>query len=233
MEENSKTWHAEVISAEVADTAGRLTGLEALRDFYLAGGTALALHLGHRRSVDLDFFSADPFNQDLLVATLQALPEFSLVAKSTQTLHLNVSGTKVSFIGYSYPLLFPLELFRGLAVADVRDIACMKLSALASRGSRRDFIDLYVAAQRLRTSATPRILSTEIRGGQLQRHSCAKISRLLCGCRERTDAGHASSAVLGRSESVLSSRSTQPPPFVGTPLRYWHSRYSTCQRDLK
>ena len=148
MEENSKTWHAEVISAEVADTAGRLTGLEALRDFYLAGGTALALHLGHRRSVDLDFFSADPFSQDLLVATLQALPEFSLVAKSTQTLHLNVSGTKVSFIGYSYPLLFPLEQFRGLAVADVRDIACMKLSALASRGSRRDFVDLYAAAQR-------------------------------------------------------------------------------------
>ena len=155
MEENSKTWHAEVISAEVADTAGRLTGLEALRDFYLAGGTALALHLGHRRSVDLDFFSADPFSQDLLVATLQALPEFSLVAKSTQTLHLNVSGTKVSFIGYSYPLLFPLELFRGLAVADVRDIACMKLSALASRGSRRDFIDLYVAAQRY---GLPRLL---------------------------------------------------------------------------
>jgi len=148
MEENSKTWHAEVISPEMADTAGRLAGLEALRNFYLAGGTALALHLGHCRSVDLDFFSADPFHEDTLVPILQALPELSLVAKSTQTLHLPVSGTKVSFIGYSYPLLFPLEQFRGLAVADVRDIACMKLSALASRGSRRDFVDLYAAAQR-------------------------------------------------------------------------------------
>jgi len=48
MEENSKTWHGEVISPEMTDTAGRLAGLEVLRNFYLAGGTALALHLGHR-----------------------------------------------------------------------------------------------------------------------------------------------------------------------------------------
>jgi predicted nucleotidyltransferase component of viral defense system len=148
MEEDSKTWHAEVMSPQVADTAERLVGLEALRNFYLAGGTALALHLGHRRSVDLDFFSADSFDEDALVATVQALPEFSVVAKSTQTLYLHVSSTKVSFIGYSYPLLFPLEPFRGLAVAEVRDIACMKLSALASRGSRRDFVDFYFVAQR-------------------------------------------------------------------------------------
>lgn len=155
MEKNNKAWHAEVISPEVADTARRLAGVEALRNFYLAGGTALALHLGHRRSVDLDFFSVDPFNEDMLVATLQALPELSILAKSTQTLHLHVSGIKLSFIGYSYPLLFPLEQFRGLAVADARDIACMKLSALASRGSRRDFVDLYVAAQRY---ALPQLL---------------------------------------------------------------------------
>ena len=147
MEQLSKSWHPEVILPEVADAAGRLAGLEALRDFYLAGGTALALHLGHRRSIDLDFFSAQPFDEDRLIAAVQALPEFSVLSKSTQTVHLHVSGTKVSFIGYGYPLLFPLEDFRGLPVADVRDIACMKLSALAGRGSRRDFVDLYVTAR--------------------------------------------------------------------------------------
>lgn len=62
-------------------------------------------------------------------------------------MYLHVAGTKVSFIGYQYPLLFPLTEFHGLAVADVRDIACMKLWALASRGSRRDFVDLYAVAQ--------------------------------------------------------------------------------------
>ncbi len=70
------------------------------------------------------------------------------MSKSSQTVWLHVSGTKVSFIWYGYPLLFPLQHLRGLAVADVRDIACMKISALAGRGSRRDFVDLYVAAER-------------------------------------------------------------------------------------
>lgn len=147
MEETRKAWHAEALSPQVEDTGKRLAEVEAMQKFYLAGGTALALHIGHRRSVDLDFFSAQPFEADAFLASLQALSGLSVLAKSSQTLHLHISGTKVSFIGYSYPLLFPLENFRGLAVADVRDIACMKLSALASRGSRRDFVDLYAAAQ--------------------------------------------------------------------------------------
>ena len=145
--EKSISWHPEVISREVARTAQNLGSLAALSNFYLAGGTALALYLGHRRSVDLDFFSAQSFHEDVLIASLQGLPELAVISKSPQTVYLHVSGTKVSFIGYDYPLLFPLAAFRGLAVADVRDIACMKLSALASRGSRRDFVDLYVVAR--------------------------------------------------------------------------------------
>jgi hypothetical protein len=147
MAENRTPWHAETISPEVANTASRLAELEVLRNFYLAGGTALALHLGHRRSVDLDFFNAQPFLEDALIAKLKPIPELSVLSKSSQTVYLHVSGTKVSFIGYAYPLLYPLDRFQGLQVADVRDIACMKLSALASRGSRRDFVDLYVVAR--------------------------------------------------------------------------------------
>lgn len=54
----------------------------------------------------------------------------------------------MSFLGYPYPELFPRAHFKGVAIADPRDIACMKLSAIASRGTKRDFIDLYVASQR-------------------------------------------------------------------------------------
>ena len=140
-------WHAEVISPEVAQTARRLASLEIVPDFYLADGTALALHLGHRRSVDLDFFSAVPFSEQALIATVQTLGDVSVFLVSPRTVYLHLTGTKVSFIGYDYPLLFPCGSFQALAVADVRDIACMKLSALASRGSRRDFVDLYVVAQ--------------------------------------------------------------------------------------
>jgi len=141
------SWHSEVISPEVARTANTLANLPLLGDFYLAGGTALALHLGHRRSVDLDFFSTESFDEERLIAGLQGLPNLAVLSKSPQTVYLHISGTKVSFIGYAYPLLFPCSHFQGVTVADVRDIACMKLSALASRGSRRDFVDLYVVTR--------------------------------------------------------------------------------------
>lgn len=117
-----------------------------LQGAYLAGGTALALHVGHRRSVDLDFFVSELFNEEALLQRIQEVPGFSLVTRSPQTLHANIQGTKVSFLGYRYPLLFPLALFSGVPVADPRDIACMKISAISSRGTKRDFIDLYVAA---------------------------------------------------------------------------------------
>jgi len=73
---------------------------------------------------------------------------FSLVAKAPHTLRANIRGTKVSFLGYEYPLLFSTALFAGVPVADPRDIACMKISAIASRGTKRDFIDLYLTSQR-------------------------------------------------------------------------------------
>jgi len=75
------------------------------------------------------------------------MPDFSLVAKAPHTLHAVTQGTKVSFLGYPYPDLLPHAQFKGIPVADPRDVACMKVSAIASRGTKRDFIDLYVASQ--------------------------------------------------------------------------------------
>jgi hypothetical protein len=147
MESTAKVWHAEVLSPAAEETIKHLGALESIRSFYLAGGTGLALHLGHRRSVDLDLFSEQPFDEEVLLANLLPLKDLSVIARARQTLHLHIFDTKVSFLGYSYPALFPFEFFRDFAVADIVDIACMKLSALASRGTRRDFVDLYVIAQ--------------------------------------------------------------------------------------
>jgi hypothetical protein len=144
---SGKVWHAEALSPAAEETIRLLGAVESIRSFYLAGGTGLALHLGHRRSVDLDLFSEQPFDEEALLGNLLQLKNLSVVARAQQTLHLHISGTKVSFLGYGYPLLFPFEFFRGFAVADILDIACMKLSALASRGTRRDFVDLYVIAR--------------------------------------------------------------------------------------
>ena len=149
MEPADRKWHAAVLSPAASDVLGRLSSLEPIQRFYLAGGTGLALHFGHRRSVDLDLFSKQTFDEESLLAYLHPLKPFTVIAKAQQTLHVHICGSKVSFLGYNYPMLFPFEFFKDLAVADVQDIACMKLSALASRGTRRDFVDLYVSARHL------------------------------------------------------------------------------------
>jgi hypothetical protein len=140
-------WHREVIDPKVEHTLRDLHESSLLTPFYLAGGTGLALHLGHRRSVDLDFFTSETFNEDSLLKKVQTLRKFSLVAKEPGTLHAQIGGTKVSFLAYAYPLLFPCEAFLDVKVADPRDIACMKVSAIASRGTKREFIDLHAVAQ--------------------------------------------------------------------------------------
>ena len=146
--QETPTWHREVITPMVERTLEDLHRISVLTPFYLAGGTGLALYLGHRRSVDLDFFSGDPVDEERLLLKVQQLPEFSVVAKGEQTLHAQIQGTKVSFLGYGYPVLFPFAKFLGVDVADPRDIACMKISAIAGRGTKRDFVDLYWVSRR-------------------------------------------------------------------------------------
>lgn len=141
-------WQRNVISSETFETLCTLRDVGVLENFYLAGGTGLALQFGHRLSNDLDFFAADHFNEDALVQRMQAISGFALIAKAPYTLHASLETIKVSFLGYKYPMLFPTRPFLDVAVADPREIAAMKLSALASRGAKRDFIDLYFCAKR-------------------------------------------------------------------------------------
>ncbi len=112
-------------------------------DFYLAGGTALALQLGHRQSIDLDWFSAKALNNDVLKSKLAKLGDFELASEDKNTIHGSLRGVKVSFLNYPYGLLFPLVDFGNVQLADERDIAAMKIDAVSARGSRKDFIDIY------------------------------------------------------------------------------------------
>jgi len=145
--ETAIPWHGEVITEGMQSTLRSLQERSILAPFYLAGGTGLALRLGHRRSRDLDFFRAGPLDERALLGQVQGLGGFSLTAIAPRTLHAVIEDTKVSFLEYSYPLLFPGDRFLGVVVADSRDIACMKLSAIASRGTKRDFVDVWAAAQ--------------------------------------------------------------------------------------
>jgi hypothetical protein len=141
-------WHRETITAPTEDVLRALHDHALTEGAYLAGGTGLALRFGHRRSVDLDFFLRETFDEEHLLQRLEQVPGVSGVRRAPQTLHCAIQGVKVSFLGYAYPQLFDTEPFDGVPVADPRDIACMKITAVSSRGTKRDFVDLYTACER-------------------------------------------------------------------------------------
>ncbi|MBM3776829.1 MAG: nucleotidyl transferase AbiEii/AbiGii toxin family protein [Acidimicrobiia bacterium] len=147
MSEDSSAWHPEVLPAAWPRAARDLERRGALSGFYLAGGTGLALQHGHRRSVDLDLFREAGFDSRTIGDRLRGQRGLERVALEHGTVDLVLHGVQVSFLHYPYPLLFPLRSYGALSVADARDIACMKVQAIGDRGTRRDFVDLYVAAR--------------------------------------------------------------------------------------
>lgn len=115
-----------------------------LKEAYLAGGTALALHIGHRISVDFDFFTRKEFNESYLVQKLTELPlSFKLEKTDAGTILGYLNKTRFSLFFYKYPILGEVRQFLNSNILDVKDIAPMKLAAISDRGTKRDFIDLY------------------------------------------------------------------------------------------
>jgi predicted nucleotidyltransferase component of viral defense system len=115
-----------------------------LKNWILAGGTGLAFRLGHRVSEDLDFFRTDIEDVRALHDVLAPYGAYETLQEEIHTLTVIVHKTKLSFFKVRDPFLFPPTPHRFFAVADIRDIALMKLAAISGRGSRKDFIDLYM-----------------------------------------------------------------------------------------
>ncbi len=119
--------------------------------FYLAGGTALALLEGHRVSIDLDFFAPTIGSPDDLAARIAAQGlEITVTSTARETLYIEAGGVQASFIGSPLPLLGSLRTIAPvlLPLASEEDIAAMKLAAVSARGSRKDFIDLWILVTR-------------------------------------------------------------------------------------
>lgn len=115
---------------------------------YLAGGTGLTLHLNHRSSFDLDLYCPQEFDEQIVRQRFeQKIPDFSLVSSEWQTIIGGTRDTEVSLFTYQYPLLQPTIPFKSIQVASIPDIATMKVEAVASRGLKRDFFDLYTICQ--------------------------------------------------------------------------------------
>lgn len=124
-----------------------LSNSPVLKDAYLAGGTAAALQLGHRISVDLDFFTPCKFdakrNAQRFAGILRKSGDFSIEQISWGTIQGYFKEVRFSLFVYEYPVLFPLKKFHRIRIIDLRDIAAMKVAAICDRGTKRDFVDLY------------------------------------------------------------------------------------------
>jgi hypothetical protein len=114
-----------------------------LRGWVLAGGTGLALQIGHRRSEDFDFFRVTEAALPELHARVRALCACETLREGPRDLTLLAQGVKISFFVVTEPFLHPTRPYRSFAVADSREIALMKLVAISGRGSRKDFVDLF------------------------------------------------------------------------------------------
>jgi len=135
--------HPKVLGPDAWDVVKRLARLNLLDGWTLAGGTGLALQLGHRISVDLDLFTAEQFDADELLHRLTEAGSVKVLDRGRNTLHTMVDTTRVSYLLTQAPFLFPGIPYRQLTLADPRDIVVMKLVAVGGRGSRKDFVDLY------------------------------------------------------------------------------------------
>jgi len=118
---------------------------------YLAGGTALALHFGHRTSQDLDFYTPRHFNPRIVYKKFKEIFKGEKLSKGTiaeDTLKFKINITDLSFFRYPYPLIRPLISYQSADLVSPEDIIAMKIEAIITRGLKRDFIDIYFAIKR-------------------------------------------------------------------------------------
>lgn len=135
--------HPKVLSPGAWNTVRKLVNGGYADGWMLAGGTALALQLGHRFSEDLDFFRGQPFDGARLAERLAGAGPVRIQSRGDNTLHVLLNKLRVSYLQAQVPFMFPGAAYRGMTIADPRDIAVMKIVAAGGRGSRKDFIDLY------------------------------------------------------------------------------------------
>ena len=133
----------EIVQPGTLELLMKLMQDEKLKDFILVGGTALALQIGHRDSIDIDLFSQKPFEQDKMDSYLQKQYGFLPAFLDKNTVSGSINGVKVDLITHDYPYVKEPMLVESVRMATKEDISAMKLNAISGNGTRiKDFIDI-------------------------------------------------------------------------------------------
>jgi len=137
--------HLDILDEKRQELLKRLPSITNLDQFYMAGGTALSLQLKLRDSEDFDFFTKESFEPSLILEDISSSGySYKVLQNSRGTLNILVDGIKLQFLQYPYNVISLNETeIQGIRLASIDDISAMKLAAIGSRGSRKDFFDLY------------------------------------------------------------------------------------------
>lgn len=145
--------HWEALTNETRELYQIISKLPLMSEFYLAGGTGLALQIGHRFSIDLDFFSESPEavgadQRKMILEILKDDPSLKITWDKDGTFVANSRDVGVSFFRLDqHPLIIPTPGIDNIQVAAIEEIGAMKLAAILSRGTRKDYVDLYFILQ--------------------------------------------------------------------------------------
>lgn len=138
----------QTIQPDTLELLKRLSNHDELRETRLVGGTALALLYGHRQSIDLDFFGHLPNDKEELIAIASQEGKTTVLNRTNYILQMIINGVKVDFVDYSrYPWIDEPVQSDGFILASDKDIAALKVNAIMGRGTRKDFVDIYVLLQ--------------------------------------------------------------------------------------
>ncbi len=129
------------VKPELLRILEKLMQIDVFSDLRLVGGTALALQIGHRQSVDIDLFGEIDFEEQEI--NIEITENIEFLKKSKNINVLSIDNIKIDIVNYKYPWISPLVKEDNYRLASLEDIAAMKLNAITGRGTKKDFIDLY------------------------------------------------------------------------------------------
>ena len=134
--------HKEILTKQQAELLPYIAGYK--RSFYLVGGTAIALHLGHRRSIDFDLFTPSKLNKSRIKNSLNQIPfKQVLLFEDVDQLHKLINNVKITFFSFPYQIKHDVKLDAIISMPDLLTLASMKAFALGRRSKWKDYVDLY------------------------------------------------------------------------------------------
>jgi len=134
--------HTEIFNSEQEKLLSFLKSFQ--RSFYMVGGTAIALHIGHRRSIDFDLFTPKPLNKSGIKGKLRLIPFKQIpIFEDFDQLHLLINDVKFTFFSYPYPVVHPVNVNSIITIPSLLSLAAMKAFALGRRAKWKDYVDLY------------------------------------------------------------------------------------------